>query len=135
VPPGIGFIYTFRNPPGPQFQPRPKWSCSPAPSTVTPGFRPHLIHPDATSFRLLTPTVVEDFPLCLPSFGQCSQSGKIVFTCYIQQIDQICLMNADGSGRKQLTNFQATSFYASLSPDGTTIYFVSRHTGRSISIP
>ena len=24
--------------------------------------------------------------------------GKIVFACYIQQIDQICLMNGDGSG-------------------------------------
>jgi Tol biopolymer transport system component len=38
-------------------------------------------------------------------------------------------MNADGSGRKQLTDFEATSFYPSLSPDGDTIYFVSRQTG------
>jgi Tol biopolymer transport system component len=38
-------------------------------------------------------------------------------------------MNADGTGRKQLTEENATSFYASLASDGTTIYFVSRRTG------
>ena len=38
-------------------------------------------------------------------------------------------MNVDGSERKQLTNSKATSFYASFSPDGKTIYFVSRETG------
>jgi TolB protein len=56
-------------------------------------------------------------------------TGKIVFTCFIDEIDQICLMNADGTGRTQITNLQATAFYASLSPDGQTIYFSSRQKG------
>ena len=70
-------------------------------------------------------------PTFVPSFGEgASPSGKIVFTCYINQIDQICIMNADGSGRRQLTSFQATAYYASLSRDGQTVYFASRQTGR-----
>jgi tol-pal system beta propeller repeat protein TolB len=68
-------------------------------------------------------------PTAGADFGNTHPTGKIVFTCYINEIDQICLMNADGTGREQLTDFDATSFYASLSPDGQTIYFVSRRTG------
>lgn len=65
-----------------------------------------------------------------PSAGvEASLSGKIAFTCYVKQIDQICLMNADGTGRKQITEAEATAFYASISPDGQTIYFSSRRTG------
>lgn len=71
---------------------------------------------------LLTP-----IPSPIPgSFGDTPPIGKIVFTCYIKQIDQICLMNADGTNRIQLTNFQATAFYPSISPDGNTVYFSSR---------
>jgi TolB protein len=77
------------------------------------------------------PTAVE-LPVASPApdlWGDLPTSGKIVYTCFIQQIDQICLMNADGSGQTQLTALQATAFYASLSPDGKTIYFSSRESG------
>jgi len=53
-------------------------------------------------------------------------AGKIAFACYIKQIDQICIMNADGTGRDQLTNFDATAFYPSISPDGQSIYFAAK---------
>jgi len=59
-------------------------------------------------------------------FDETPPSGKIAFACYIKQIDQICLMNADGTGRKQLTNFEATAFYPSISPDGQMIYFAAK---------
>ncbi|MDO8753208.1 MAG: DPP IV N-terminal domain-containing protein, partial [Anaerolineales bacterium] len=69
-------------------------------------------------------------PSPVPSFGgDTPPVGKIAFTCFVKQIDQICLMNADGTNRKQLTEFEATAFYASISPDGQTIYFSSRHKG------
>lgn len=72
----------------------------------------------------------EQIPTPIPSFNDSPPPvGKIAFTCYIQQIDQICLLNADGSGRKQLTNLKATSYYPSVSPDGNTIYFSSRDSG------
>ncbi len=67
----------------------------------------------------------------MPSFGDTAPpAGKIAFVCYVNQIDQICLMNADGSGRRQLTDFQATAYYPSLSTDGNTVYFSSRQSGR-----
>lgn len=76
-----------------------------------------------------TPTI-EQIPSPQPSFNDTPPpTGKIVFTCYINQIDQICLLNADGSGRVQLTHLKATAFYASVSPDGQTIYFSSRDSG------
>ncbi|MFQ5617104.1 MAG: SUMF1/EgtB/PvdO family nonheme iron enzyme, partial [Anaerolineales bacterium] len=52
--------------------------------------------------------------------------GKIAFTCYIGGFDEICLVNADGSGEVRLTFDNATDFYASLAPDGQGIVFSSR---------
>src|SRR5688572_1802436 len=92
----------------------------PAADVPTPAFTPT---PDQALFPTLVSSPVPNFGESLPP------SGKIVFTCYIKQIDQICLMNADGSGRRQITDLQATAFYASLSPDGETVYFSSRQSG------
>jgi Tol biopolymer transport system component len=75
----------------------------------------------------ISPTSI---PFPVPSFGDSPPpAGKIVFVCYIKQIDQICLMNADSSGRERLTDFNATTFYPSLSPDGQTVYFSSKRSG------
>ncbi|MBK9925795.1 MAG: PD40 domain-containing protein [Anaerolineales bacterium] len=63
------------------------------------------------------------------SFGDIPPVGKIAFACYIKQIDQICLMSADGTNRVQLTDFKATAFYPSISPDGSTVYFSSKQDG------
>ena len=77
----------------------------------------------------LIPTI-EFIPTPNPSFNDTPPpTGKIAFACYVKQIDQICLLNADGSGRSQLTNLKATAFYPSVSPDGQTIYFSSRDSG------
>ncbi len=73
---------------------------------------------------------LEQIPTPIQTFNDSPPPvGKIVFACYINQIDQICLINSDGSGRKQLTNLKATAFYPSLSPDGQTVFFSSRDTG------
>lgn len=103
-------------------------------STITPAA---LIFDSPTQTFFSTPVPTMDgkppdtlIPSPVPGFNNSfSPTGKIAFTCYIKQIDQICLMNADGSGRQQLTDFQATTFYASLSPDGQTVYFSSRQSG------
>ena len=81
--------------------------------------------PSTEETVLLTP-----IPSPVPNFfDDTPPTGRIAFACYIDQIDQICLMNADGTNRVQLTDFPATAFYPSISPDGKTIYFSSRQSG------
>ncbi len=58
--------------------------------------------------------------------------GKIVFTCQISKMyeqNDICIMNADGSNSRQLTDNGANNFYPSLSPDGNSIVFASTQSG------
>ena len=50
-------------------------------------------------------------------------TGKIVYTCNIKG-DEVCVMNADGSGWQRLTDSQYASFNANLSPDGQKVVYV-----------
>jgi TolB protein len=56
-------------------------------------------------------------------------SGRIVFTCQlfrVQSMDQICIMNADGSGVRRLTTENnRRHYYGSLAPDGQSIVYTS----------
>lgn len=122
---GSVFVYLWQNPPVSRFaatQTPVAFGSLPAATAPAFGLTP------ATLAPTLIPTIVEVPATPIPGDGS-SESGKIVFTCYVNQIDQICIMNADGSGRRQLTNLQATSFYPSLSADGQTVYFSSRQSG------
>lgn len=133
------FVYVWQNPPrpGPAITQTSlgvgalSTATSSMFSTATPLFQ--FVTP--TGFASLTPTQ-EGAPFGIPSpfpqFYDSAPTGKIVFTCFIKQIDQICLMNADGSGRRQLTEFDATAFYASISPEGGMIYF--SHKGGTFDI-
>lgn len=53
--------------------------------------------------------------------------GHIVFTCQlfkVQAMDQICIMNADGSGMRRLTTEdKSRHFYPSLAPDGQSVVY------------
>ena len=56
-------------------------------------------------------------------------TGHIVFTCQlfkVQAMDQICIMNADGSGMRRLTtDNNRRHFYPSLAPDGGSVLYSS----------
>ena len=56
-------------------------------------------------------------------------TGHIVFTCQlfkVQAMDQICIMNADGSGMRRLTtDNNRRHFYPSLAPDGQSVVYAS----------
>ncbi len=51
--------------------------------------------------------------------------GHIVFTCTRNDVNQICLINADGSGYKQFTDETNNSYYPAISPDGSEIVFAT----------
>jgi Tol biopolymer transport system component/tRNA A-37 threonylcarbamoyl transferase component Bud32 len=56
--------------------------------------------------------------------------GKIVFTCsvYLDSARyQICMINADGTGFKQLTS-ESSNYYPSMAPNGQSVVFVSFRT-------
>jgi len=60
-----------------------------------------------------------------PSSGS-EPTGKIAFTCQVDKVqasDQICVMNADGTGLKQLTFDYVRHFYPSMSPDGKSVVY------------
>ena len=104
----------------------------PIPSTESTQLAPPTQTPNSPILQFsspLPPPTETLSPTSIPNFNDSPPTGKIVFACYIKQIDQICLMNADGTGREQLTDFDATAFYPSLSPDGQTIYFSSKRSG------
>ncbi|MCK6585869.1 MAG: hypothetical protein L6Q49_22415, partial [Anaerolineales bacterium] len=122
------FAYVVQNlrvspPPDPTVDSASLTESTPTPFPITP--------PTETILPSILPTLKATMiPSPIPTYGiTAPPSGKIVFACYIKQIDQICLMNADGTNRVQLTDFQATAFYPSISPDGNTIYFSSRQSG------
>lgn len=60
-------------------------------------------------------------------------TGKIIFTCQVDNDpshDQICMINADGSGFKQLTyDMLHQHFYPSWAPDGSSFVFSGSHSG------
>jgi hypothetical protein len=55
-------------------------------------------------------------------------AGKIVYTCSIAG-DEICIINADGSGWQRLTDMPSASSYATLSPDGKSVIYTNNKTG------
>ena len=68
------------------------------------------------------------FTVPFPSTGD-HLTGHIVFTCQlfkVQALDQICIMNADGSGMRRLTTEDnKRHFYPSLAPDGQSVLYSS----------
>lgn len=132
------FLVIWQNPPSRStstpfaFGGIPTITQGPTPTALFQFSTPTLLPPGFATLTPLpqqTPVSGDSIPSAVPQFGSTPPTGKIVFTCFIKQIDQVCIMNADGSDRRQLTDFDGTSFYASFSADGKIIYFSSRHTG------
>ena len=128
---GSIFVYIWQNPPASSAPETPVGSL---PTMTLPVTAPVLDLSTPTLAPTLVPTLDGApsptlMPTFVPDLGGGSSGGKIVFACYINQVDQICIMNADGSGRRQLTNSPTTSFYPSLSPDGQMVYFSSNQSG------
>lgn len=102
-------------------------------STPVSAFSPVPITPTSTSAfdfseppvqLTSTPNIVTDVPTVSSGDGP---TGHIVFTCQIYKSrfsDQICIMNADGTGFRRLTTDDGVRhFYPSLSPDGRRVLY------------
>lgn len=108
----------------------PAISTTPIPSTTKeyPSINLPLVtttFPTPSSTQMASPTYTFEPPEWLDP-----PVGKIVYTCTTDERHQICLMQADGSDQKQLTDTKHIFLDPSLSPDGTSIVFSSNHDGR-----
>ena len=78
------------------------------------------------NFLTANPTTGSSIPA--PSAAD-QLTGHIVFTCQlfkVQAMDQICIMNADGSGWRRLTSENnRRHYYGSLAPDGQSVVYSS----------
>lgn len=105
-------------------------------STPLSGFSPAPAFPTSTSaFDFSEPPVEGTSPPLAGATGipapslQDGLTGHIVFTCQIykyQAAEQICIMNADGTGYRRLTTEDdIRHFYPSLSPDGRRVLYAA----------
>lgn len=86
--------------------------------------------PSATT-ALTQPGVIETTPSAAAPTSD-DPTGKIVYSCQVHRDEndiQLCLINADGSGFRQLT-FDSNNYYPSFAPDGRSIVFASIRTGK-----
>ncbi len=68
--------------------------------------------------------VVNDTATAPPTASAADEpTGKIIFTCEIAG-SEVCIINADGSGWRRLTDTSLASFNPSLAPDGKTAVYV-----------
>ncbi|HTP00707.1 MAG TPA: hypothetical protein VMJ64_04980 [Anaerolineales bacterium] len=75
------------------------------------------INPANVTVPAFTPT-----PTAIPT-PTSIHGGHIVFTCMRKNINQICMIRADGSGYEQLTSEANNAYYPVMSPDAQTIVF------------
>lgn len=89
--------------------PNPTAAVNNPPATITPSALP-----------------ADGIPAPSPADGL---TGRIVFTCQIfkvQASNQICIMNADGTGFRRLTTDDSRQhFYPSLAPDGQSVFYAA----------
>jgi len=76
----------------------------------------------ATAPPVIDPAVTTTATEPVPNHDE--PTGKIVYTCQIKG-DEICVINPDKSGWRQLTDAPLASFSASLSGDGQTMVFAT----------
>ena len=75
--------------------------------------------------RLTVPPTATRTPKPPPEHG-----GRIAFTCTRGGFNQLCLINADGTGLQQLSSdLSANDYYPSFMPEGNALLFASNRNG------
>jgi Tol biopolymer transport system component len=96
-------------------------------SPIPPAFTPTSAF---GAFATVTPTLLQGNPSAVPYASAADGlTGHIVYTCQVYKVqaaNQICIMNADGTGIRQLTNdVSRQHYYPSLSPDGASVIYAA----------
>lgn len=60
--------------------------------------------------------------------------GRIIFTCTRGEYNQLCMINADGTGYQQLTDVEANNYYPTFSPKGGSIVYASNQNGGAFDL-
>ena len=73
-------------------------------------------------------------PTPLPTFTPAPKPtkehiGRIIFTCTRGDYNQLCMINADGTGYQQLTKLEAHNYYPVYSPLGGSVVYASNQNG------
>ncbi|MCI0554539.1 MAG: hypothetical protein L0287_26625 [Anaerolineae bacterium] len=73
-------------------------------------------------------------PTRLPTFTPAPKPtkehiGRIIFTCTRGDYNQLCMINADGTGYQQMTQTEAHNYYSVYSPQGGSIVYSSNQNG------
>ena len=88
-----------------------------------------------TSFNLGDTTSLDrEIPTRLPTFTPPPKPtkehiGRIIFTCTRGDYNQLCMVNADGTGYQQITNVEAHNYYPVYSPLGDSIVYAANQNG------
>jgi len=103
-------------------------TAAPLIRTATPsgGPLPPFVPPTltSTSLPMLTPALLPNPTL----------SGKIVYTCFDGNDDEICLLDLASMAVVQLTNNEVGDWYASLTPDGNGVLWARQVSGANYEI-
>jgi TolB protein len=95
-----------------------------SPAVTQPGATPDFNF--STPVSPASPTSSGQSSIPFPSSSD-QLTGHIVFTCQVfkvQALNQVCIMNADGSGSRRLTTDDTRQhWYPSLSPDGQSVIY------------
>lgn len=103
---------------------RPRWRPQPSPR-VQSHQRGISLAPFIIGFVVLAVLIVAGITMLS------DLQGKIVFQSGSNSNHKICIVSADGSNLKQLTNGSTADWYPVLSPNGTKIAFQSNRDGNS----
>lgn len=72
--------------------------------------------------------------LTLPPPPTKQNIGRIIFTCTRGEFNQLCWINADGTGYQQITDVEAHNYYPVYSPKGGSIVYASNQNGGAFDL-
>ena len=90
---------------------------------IVPVYRVEPILPLKPGEISTTTPIPTHTPFPTPTSAFTNYGGRIVFTCTRREVNQICAVNADGTGYAQITDSFHNNYYPVFTPDMTGVVF------------